>query len=342
VSSIRSRSSSRNQTGAARRLGRATLGVALLASGGLFLANGCAGAVESSRIEDRARRTVPVPICLKALERRGGGAVSALKPEDYWSLVLPTFDAGANSVDRSSPDCSGRAVFDKPELADAEGGRSGSIIVKPETAVIAPVADGLRIVWLPTHRFANGEAAGPLALLRPREGFAEVYATGFYRGQEKTSRFALERMGPRFVVTVGNEGCAAAKGKTCESVLKVYVMRSGVLALSAEMPVEKVEFSSMPGVPGPVQHRLTVTPVFQEQVLRVVEQLTLRDEAQNVLRKSDTERVFKLKNDGQLECGQNSLWDVEAVRSAPTVAPAAAEPTQPAATDAAAKPKKHK
>lgn len=322
MSSIRLRSSSQGSPCAHSR----ALSVTLLCSSMLMAAlgaTGCAGAVESSRIEDRARRTVPVPICLKALERRSAGVVSVLKPEDYWGLILPTFEAGANTVDRSSPDCSGRPVFDKPELSEAEGVHSGALMVKPETAVIAPVSDGMRIVWLPTHRFANEDAAGPLALVRPREGFAEVYATGFYRGNQKSSRFSLERMGSRFVVTAGDEACATAKGQRCQSLLKVYVMRSGMLSPAVDLMVDRVDFRSMPGVPGAVQYRLTETPVFEEKALRVVEQVTVRDENQSVLRKSDMERIFVLSADGRLESKQRSLWDVEGVNAAPPVVPSA-------------------
>jgi hypothetical protein len=277
---------------------------------------------------------------LKALERRSAGVASTLKPEDYWSLVLPSFDSGTHAVDRGAPDCSGRAVFDKPELADAEGVRSGSLTVKPETAVIIPASDGLRIVWLPTHRFANEEAAGPLALVRPREGFAEVYATGFYRGPEKNSRFALERMGPRFVVTAGNEGCTTAKGKRCESSFKIYVMRSGMLVPSADLVLDKVDYRSMAGVPGAVQYRLTMTPIFGDKMLRVVEQLIVRGENQSVLRKSDMERTYQLEADGQLTCKQPSLWVAEGVNSAPAVEPTP-EPAGNAA-DSGDKAKKHK
>lgn len=51
-----------------------------------LLSSGCAGAVESSKMEDRARRTVPVPICIQPLERSTSG-VSKAKPEDYWKMV---------------------------------------------------------------------------------------------------------------------------------------------------------------------------------------------------------------------------------------------------------------
>jgi hypothetical protein len=286
-------------------------------------AAGCAGAVESSRLEDRARRTIPVPICLKALERHGGGGVvSVLKPEDYWSLVLPTYDAGSNTVDRSSPDCSGRPVFANPELAQAEGARSGSLVVKPDDAVVQPGPDDMRIVWLRTHRFADGTAAGPLALARPREGYAEVYATGFYRGREKDSRFSLERMGARFAVAAGDEGCSGVKpNRPCESSYQVFVMAAGKLVGSARLTLDRVDYRSVAGVPGPVQFRLTAMPTFQADKLMVTEQLVLRDENQGVIRKSDMVRIFRLESDGRLVTKHESLWKQVANAPAPPPPP---------------------
>jgi hypothetical protein len=304
-------------------------------------AAGCASAVESSRLEDQARRTVPVPICLKALERHGGAdMISSLKPQDYWALVLPTYDASSNTVDRSSPDCSGRPVFDKPELAQAEGVRSGALVVKPDDAIVTPAPNGLRIVWLRTHRFADGTAAGPLALARPREGYAEVYATGFYRGREKDSRFALERMGPRFAVTAGDEGCTGVKpNQSCESSFRVMVMSGGKLVPSAKFSLDRIDYRSVPGVSGMVQYRLTATPVFQKKTLRVIEQLVLRDEGQGVIRKSDQERVFRLKADGSLVTKKrDSLWK-QVASETPAAAPAPAAPPAPAPTAPKAKPR---
>jgi hypothetical protein len=148
-------------------------------------------------------------------------------------------------------------------------------------------------------------------------------------------------MGTRFVVTAGDDGCAHAKGKQCQSSFKVFVMRSGMLAPSADLAVDRVDFRSMAGVPGAVQYRLTVTPIFEDKVLRVVEQLALRDENQSVLRKSDMERVFKLEADGRLECAQQSLWDVERVSAAPS-APPPPEPPPAGASESGEKAKKRK
>lgn len=289
---------------------------------------GCAGAVESSKLEDGARRTVPVPICLKPLERHGGaGVISSLKPEDYWALVLPSYDSGTGSLDRTAPDCSGRPVFERPELAEAEGARSGPLLVKADNAVVTPGPDALRIVWLRTHQFSDGTAAGPIALTRPREGYAEVYATGFYRGRVKDSRFALERMGPRFVVTAGDEGCSGVKpNQSCESSFTIMLMNAGQLVPSAEFALDRVAYRSAPGASGPAQYRLTATPVFQAQAVRVMEQIVVRDESQGVIRKSDLERVFRLEPGGRLVPSADSLWSQVGGGNGPAENPAPAGP----------------
>ncbi|HET9929299.1 MAG TPA: hypothetical protein VFQ35_01370 [Polyangiaceae bacterium] len=281
----------------------------LLVLGLLEIATGCAGAVESSKFEDRARRTVPVPICLKPLERHGAeGVVSSLKPEDYWSLVLPSFDAGASTVDRSSPDCAGRPVFDNPELAQAEGVRTGPLVVKLDDAVITPAADSLRIAWFRTHHFSDGTAAGPLALVRPREGYAEVYATGFYRGRTAESHFSVERMGSRVLISASDEGCTGVKpNQSCQTLFSVFLMNAGYLNAAARFPLDRVEYRSAPGVSGTAQYRLTATPVFQERAIRVQEQVIVRDSSQGVVRKSDLERIYTLAG-GQLAPSADSLW----------------------------------
>ncbi|HYO93114.1 MAG TPA: hypothetical protein VER33_01330 [Polyangiaceae bacterium] len=308
----------------------APLGCALLA-----LTAGCAGAVESSKLEDGARRAVPVAICLKPLERHGAsGVVSTLQPEDYWSLILPSFDPASGSVDRSAPDCAGRLLLDRPELLQAEGARTGSISTKPEDAVVTAAPNGFRIVWLRTHRFADGTAAGPLALVRPKEGYAEVYATGLYRGNSKSSRFVLERMGPRIVITATDEGCAGVKpNEDCETSFAVFLMHAGRLAPAAHFPLDRIHYGAAPGVSGTVQYRLTATPVFHKQSIRVVEQVVVRDVNQGPIRKSDLERVFKLNERGNLIPTADSLWSQVLAGGAPSTATGgAATPGGPAAT----------
>lgn len=285
---------------------------------------GCASAVESSKLEDRARRTVPVPICIQPLERSTSG-VSKIEPQDYWKMVLPGFDAGSSSVDSSSNDCAGRPAFAEKDLLSAEGPRTGSIPAKPDHAVVTPGPDGFRVVWLRTFEFADGSSSGPLALVRSREGYAEVYGTGALRGKLKTTRFGLERMGSRILVTATDEGCGEAKpGQPCETAFTVFLLGGGRLNRAAELPLDRIDYRPFPGLPGLSKYRLTATPVFQEKGMRVVEQVLVQDANQGTVRKSDLERVFKLGPSGQLETSAPSLWAQVAGEK-----PAAAAPSEP-------------
>jgi len=300
----------------------------LLAGAAALAAVGCAGAVESSKMEDRARRTVPVPICIQPLARSTSG-VSKVEPSDYWKMVLPSFDAGSSTVDAASTDCSGRPAFSEQDLLAAEGPRAGSIPAKPDHAVVTPGPDGFRVVWLRTFDFSDGSSAGPLALVRSREGYAEVYGTGSLRGKLKTTRFALERMGSRILVTATDEGCGEVKpGQGCETAFTVYVLGGGRLNRAASLPLDRIDYRPFPGLPGLSKYRLTATPVFQDKGMRVVEQVLVQDPNQGTVRKSDLERVFKLSAGGQLETSAPSLWSQVAGDSStpPASAPAPAAP----------------
>ncbi|RYZ08186.1 MAG: hypothetical protein EOO73_08980 [Myxococcales bacterium] len=268
----------------------------------------CAGAVESSKMEDRARRTVPVPICIQPLERSTSG-VSKVEPADYWRMVLPSFDAGSSTVDAGAQDCAGRAAFSEQELLGAEGPRAGSLPAKPDHAVVTPGPDGFRVVWLRTFEFSDGSSAGPLALVRSREGYAEVYGTGTLRSRLKTTRFSLERMGSRILVTATDEGCGEVKpGQGCETAFTVYVLGGGRLTRAAALPLDRIDYRPFPGLPGLSKYRLTATPVFQDKGMRVVEQVLVQDPNQGTVRKSDLERLFKLAPSGKLEASVPSLW----------------------------------
>lgn len=280
-------------------------------------------------MEDRARRTVPVPICIQPLQRSTTG-VSKVEPEDYWKMVLPAFDAGSGSVDSGSNDCAGRPAFAEKDLLAAEGPRAGSLPAKADHAVVTPGPDGFRVVWLRTFDFADGSSSGPLALVRSREGYAEVYGTGAYRGKLKTTRLSLERMGSRILVTATDEGCGDVKpGQACETAYTVFVLGAGRLNRAASLPLDRVDYRPFPGLPGLSKYKLTATPVFQEKGMRVVEQVLVQDPNQGTVRKSDLERVFKLSPSGQLESNVPSLWTQVAGDTAASTPPAPA-PLAPA------------
>jgi hypothetical protein len=295
-----------------------------------FAASGaCAPPVITTKIEDGARRAVPVAICLKPLPRRGNAkAAPVLMPEDYWSMILPSFDPSAATVDLGSPDCSGRSIFSNPELLQSSGARTGPIRANAADVITGPAADGFRVVWLRTHTFSDGTVAGPLALARAREAYGEVYAIGLYRGSRAQSRFAVERMGFDLVVTAVDDGCAEVKGeRACQTTFTPYLMSGGDLTPAAKIVTDRVEYGFVPGASGQVQFRLTATPIFQDRAVRVLEQLAVRDPNQGDIRKSELERIFTLRGRSKLAPNAESLWaEVVAASGGTKAAPAVGAP----------------
>ncbi|MEO7034521.1 MAG: hypothetical protein ABI548_11490 [Polyangiaceae bacterium] len=292
--------------------------------------SGCGPAMGSSKLEDRARREVPVPICLKALERRGTAGASSATPTDYWSLVLPSYDPGSSTIDRSAPDCAGHDVFSSPLFQDVEGPRTGLIPAPTEDLVESPGANDFRVLWLRVAHFSNGDAGGPLALARPREGTAELYAIGTYRGNATTSHFSIERLGPRILVTAGDDACSSAKpGQACQTKLAVFLMNAGRLLPVADLTLDRIEYGTAPGIAGPIQYRMTATPFFEPKALRVAEQVVVRDSTQTAIRKSNLDRRFELKGSA-LVASTGSLWDEVVVTSNASNAPAKPAPAKPA------------
>jgi hypothetical protein len=312
---------------------RAAKSVSARARRGFFvsalLLGACSAAIESSKLEDHVRREVPVPICLKSLERRSTAGVSAATPADYWSLVLPSYDVGSSMIDRSAPDCAGRDVFSDALFQDAEGSRTGMIPAKTDDLLETPGANDFKVLWLRAQHFASGEAAGPLALARPREGHAEVYAIGLYRGNATGSHFSIERLGPRMLVTASDEGCAGVKpGQACQTKLNIFLMNAGQLTSVASLVLDRIEYGLTPGTSGTVQYRMTGTPLFDPKSLRVSEQVVVRDSTETAIRKSNLDRTFVLKG-STLQPSAGSLWDQVVVNTGRSVPPPTAKPTHP-------------
>ena len=287
----------------------------------------CASAVESSKVEDAARRSVPVPICLKPLPRHAEvGVIAQLSAEDYWAMILPSYEPGASTVDAQGRDCAGRPLLSRPELAQAEGPREGPIPARPEDVTVAGAADGFKVVWLRTHQFADGTAAGPLALVRPREAYAEVYAVGLYRGIPGASRLGFERLGFRILVTASDDGCAGGKGAdSCQTNLTLFLCTGGELLPSARFATLRVETGTEPGMDR-VQYRLTAKPIYEAKSVRVREQMVVRDSGQNELRKSNQDRVFTLQGGATLAAKTDSLWNQVVRTKKPAELPASHPP----------------
>jgi hypothetical protein len=253
-----------------------------------------------SLVEDKARRDVPIAVCLKPLSPADVNESGAPRPEAYWSSLLPSFRAFDTTFD--AIDCIGRPVA--PEGKTAAG---QTVHVSGSDATITPVADGTQLVWLRTFPLSDRVASGPLALVRPRPAELDVYAIGSYTGSAAHSHFDVAKIGPSRLLAIRDEGCADVKVETeCESTLSFVLIAGGQLVNAAKTPSERLKFNNLKDV-GRVKWRLTTELVFEPQDVRVKEKLSVHDAGDNEVRRIQGERVFNLQGDA-LVCNTESIW----------------------------------
>jgi hypothetical protein len=262
----------------------------------------CAGSPLSSRTEDEARALVPVPICVQHLPRRATpGQIVSLEAREYWSLLLPGFDARAATVELMAPDCSGRSTL---------GGGASALEkrrVNPEEMVVGSGSDGFKVVWLP---LASGEAVktGLLALLRQRQEVLEVYALGIHEGSTDGSRLALERMGRALVVTVLEEHCRGAEQtRRCDSSCTLYLLRNGRLSAGAVFPVDHSVEARTAGATTSAEYRFSASADYRTDGVALSEKLSVLEAGRGEVRSVDLERMLRLEGD-RLVPSTESLW----------------------------------
>jgi len=274
----------------------------LVVSAGLACLAGCAGSPFSSKTEDEVRLMVPVPICLQRLPRPATvGSIVALSPPEYWSMLLPSFDSGASTVDLSKPDCSQRLT-----LAEGSTG-AGPVTIRVDQMVLGSGSDGFKIAWLPV-RSIDTKRSGLLALLRQRKEFLEVYALGIHQGVTSDVRFALERMGPALVVTALEERCSGeGEERLCDAACTVYLMRNGQLQAQARFPVDHTVKAKAAAGAVSSEYRFSASADYRPNGVVLTEQLSVREAGRGEVRSVDLERTLRLQ-DGRLVPSTESLW----------------------------------
>ncbi len=293
----------------ALRLDRKSAFALVLASGLLA----CGGTPKPPYIEDNARAMAPPPACIMRLKARPPRATMRnLKEEQYWELVFPSFEGPRKSLPSKAIACQGRDVFADPLFEGATRVDEYPAPVADGEILMGSGGDRLRVLWMRTHRTASGLDVGPLALVRTKEDFAEVYAVGAYRGRTKRPLFGLERMGVEAVVTVKDEACTGPDykaGAPCESTLAAFLPRRGVLENLAVFSTERRDFvhEGEPGSTGTVEYHLTSGVKFVDGGAMLYEQVIAQDEGGRELRHAELERVFK-QLDARLVPNEEPLW----------------------------------
>jgi hypothetical protein len=268
-----------------------------------LLGTSCAGAAGSSRIEDKARRDVPIAICRKALTTNDTNESGAPRLESYWSVLFPSFRGFSFPLDSTSRDCVGDSI-----LVTDKGAPPAAITLGPGDSTIASGEDGIQAMWFRATHPSEQVSFGVLALLRPRPSELDVYSIGVYRGSSRHSRFEFAHIGTTTGLVARDEGCAdAVAGSDCESTLSVYLVAGGQLFAAGKTPTERIAYGQMRDL-GRVQWRMTTDPpLFDAHAMHIKEKLSVRDAREDEVRKSENERVFTLRGT-ELVPSTDTLW----------------------------------
>lgn len=294
---------------------------------------GCGSEPPRSRFEDQSRRVAPVPACVVQLPARrpgSAGTMRSLREEQIIKLMFPTFDEGTRTLAQGSTTCTGTALFEDPVFKGSDvRGKAWPFVAQDGDVFYGSGGDRLKIVWLRTHSFADGSAAGPVAVVRGGERFADLFAVGVYKGLPDHTRLGTARMSGELLVTAENDSCTGHKsGTDCTTVLSIFIPRRGGLNTLLEVPTERITYSGRAekGSLGVLEYHLTSVPTFGPEGLKVVEQVRTTDDSGREIRKSERERLFAVDAvSGKAKASEPSLWDeiVKTPQPAPSAKPAA-------------------
>jgi hypothetical protein len=288
---------------------------------------GCSSVAQPARNEDVARQNAPVPACIMPMPVRAhsAGTLKRLRDLQYWELVFPTYDAVNQRLPEGAVACTGVPVLRDRILEGGTSDRGWPRPIQENDALLGSGGDRLKVVFLRTHSFPDKSTGGAIALVRSQQEYAEAYAVGAYRSSVAKPVMMMERMGPEVAVTAQDDNCLAVQKGPCETRMTVFIPRNGVLKPIAAFALKKRDYveASEPGsYSGKIEYRLTASPKFSEEGIKLYEQVLAIDEGGRELRRAEIERMYKI--DGrEFKESEPSLWPRVFPRKE---APAAAKP----------------
>ena len=274
---------------------------------------GCAPPPARVPIEDQTRRVAPLPACVSPLPARraaSAGTLRHLKEEEIVRLVFPVFDQEKRLLPKDAAACTGRNVLGDPVLAGGTPTRGGWPLVEEDgDALYGSGGDRIKVVWLRLLRWGDGTAGGPIAILRPREKFAELFAVGALRGHAERVKLGTQRLGSELLVTAEEDDCAGRKeGVGCENRMTVFLPRRGILQRIVDLPIERVAYVGPRGAA--TEYHLTTVADYKDDGIHLVEQIRVLDDSGREVRKAEVERLFAMDDvKGTMAASEPALWD---------------------------------
>ncbi|MBW2529698.1 MAG: hypothetical protein JRI23_36315 [Deltaproteobacteria bacterium] len=220
--------------------GLVRIGAALAVCAPLW-GTGCVDPPQQPNEHIGTRRAIPVSVCTTQLAppRRTGSdkaVIRSLDPEQWLEVMVPKYepDKGLNPTD---VDCTGHYLFANEPLRYGISKRGWPRVVDPEELEIRSGPEGMRVVWLRSLTFQNGDVGGPVALVRAIDDRAEVYGIGAFRGPAD-AKLTPVRMGNEALVVAETKRCPDPTN--CRTLGHFFLVRRGRLLDAAVVDLERV------------------------------------------------------------------------------------------------------
>jgi hypothetical protein len=161
------------------------------------------------------------PIC-PAMVSAGGAPEARTLPADVWfSLLVQRFDRVTMDVEDPPRECSGQpiAVTWPDALQDDPRARARRMERRARTDAdvsVAELASGELLVWARLDDLDNGDAVGPVALVRWIARGVEVRAVGSAQAPARGVKLRLEPLGAAQVLVLESEACRGEDGRDCQ------------------------------------------------------------------------------------------------------------------------------
>lgn len=280
---------------------------------------GCGSYPDQPQGQARTRKQSPIPVCttpLGPVQRSASGrsVVRSLDPEEWVAVVAPGYsqDRGLGPTDT---DCTGNYLFANEMLRGGISASGWPRKVDPDELEISAGPDGLRVLWLRTLKFENGDEGGPLALVRAIDDRAEVYGIGSLRAPPKGTKITPVRVGTDNLVVVESKQCPDPDD--CRQRAHFYLARRGRLFESAQVDLERT--AVLPSVTARglyARYTLRTDVTYKPNGIQLLEQIRVRiikyeegnRDSDRELRKVEFQRFLRVERD-TLFSSNDPLWE---------------------------------
>lgn len=280
---------------------------------------GCGSYPDQPHGEAKTRKQTPIPVCSTPLEpvkrsASGRAVVRTLDPQQWVGVIAPSYseERGLGATDT---DCTGHYMFANETLRGGISATGWPRKVDPDELEISAGPDGMRVVWLRTLKYENGDEGGPLALVRAVDDRAEVYGIGSLRAPPKGTKIQPVRLGNDNLVVVEAKQCPDPDD--CRQRAQFYLARRGRLIEAAAVDVERT--AVLPSVTERglyARYTLRTDVIYKPNGIQLLEQIRVRiikyeeetRDSDRELRRVEFQRFLRVERD-TLFSSNDPLWE---------------------------------